>query len=138
MSASDGTYEVGYGRTPTHTRFKKGQSGNPGGRRKGQPTLHELIWLEACRLVKIKNGDKTEMIMKLEALIRRLWALGIQGDLGAARLVLTVMASAPVGGADMEDPDEAVLQSLPAKPDEDTVRRMLARFSHLQNNEATP
>jgi Family of unknown function (DUF5681) len=30
-SASD--YQVGPGRPPLHTRFKKGQSGNPGGRR---------------------------------------------------------------------------------------------------------
>ena len=138
MSASDGTYEVGYGRTPAHSRFQKGQSGNPGGRRKGQPSAQELILREAARLVKIKNGDKTEMITKHEVLARRLWAMAMQGDLGAARLVLTVMTSAPMSGADVEDHDEAVLQSLPAKPDDDMVRRMLARFSHLQNGEATP
>ena len=26
-------YEVGYGRPPVHSRFRKGQSGNPRGRR---------------------------------------------------------------------------------------------------------
>ena len=37
-SASD--YQVGQGRPPLHTRFKKGESGNPSGRRaKSLPAL---------------------------------------------------------------------------------------------------
>src|SRR6267378_3040484 len=32
MADSDSGYQVGPGRPPLHTRFKKGQSGNPGGR----------------------------------------------------------------------------------------------------------
>jgi hypothetical protein len=33
-----GQYDVGYGKPPAKGQFKPGQSGNPGGRRKGQPT----------------------------------------------------------------------------------------------------
>lgn len=32
---NDTGYEVGYGKPPKSTRFKKGQSGNPGGRPRG-------------------------------------------------------------------------------------------------------
>ena len=32
MADSESGYKVGPGRPPLHTRFKKGQSGNPGGR----------------------------------------------------------------------------------------------------------
>ena len=32
MGDSESDYKVGPGRPPLHTRFKKGQSGNPGGR----------------------------------------------------------------------------------------------------------
>ena len=32
--AEPGSYEVGYGKPPKHTQFKKGQSGNPKGRPK--------------------------------------------------------------------------------------------------------
>ena len=32
MADSDSDYKVGPGRRPLHTRFRKGQSGNPGGR----------------------------------------------------------------------------------------------------------
>jgi hypothetical protein len=31
-------YDVGYGKPPLHTRFRKGQSGNPKGRSKGTRT----------------------------------------------------------------------------------------------------
>jgi hypothetical protein len=34
-------YKVGAGRPPLHTRFRKGQSGNPGGR--SQKKLHALL-----------------------------------------------------------------------------------------------
>ena len=137
MSGSGGAHEVGYGRPPVHTRFQKGQSGNPGGRRKGQPTVQELIAREAARLVKIKNGDKVETLTKHEVVVRRLWGNAMQGDLGALRLVMTVMATAPADAAEIENQDEAILMSLPAKPDEDAVRRMLARFAHLQDDEET-
>ena len=32
MPDNQSDYQVGPGRPPLHTRFKKGQSGNPGGR----------------------------------------------------------------------------------------------------------
>ena len=35
-------YTVGYGRPPRKTRFKKGQSGNPRGRRKGIEIFERL------------------------------------------------------------------------------------------------
>jgi hypothetical protein len=34
MADDQNDYKVGPGRPPLHTRFRKGQSGNPGGRRK--------------------------------------------------------------------------------------------------------
>lgn len=34
-TAQPSDYEVGYGKPPAETRFKKGQSGNPNGRPKG-------------------------------------------------------------------------------------------------------
>ena len=35
--AGRGDYDIGYGRTPLHTRYQKGKSGNPGGRAKSPP-----------------------------------------------------------------------------------------------------
>ena len=71
-----GQYDVGYGRPPVHSRFQPGQSGNPAGRRKGQPTPNEIFMKEAARLVKIKRGDTVETITKFEAIVRRTAPVG--------------------------------------------------------------
>lgn len=49
---ADGDYEVGYGKTPKHTRYKKGQSGNPEGRPKKSKTL-------STEVAEILNGPMT-------------------------------------------------------------------------------
>jgi hypothetical protein len=41
MADEENDYKVGPGRPPLHTRFQKGQSGNPGGR--SQKQLHALL-----------------------------------------------------------------------------------------------
>ena len=41
MADDQNDYKVGPGRPPLHTRFRKGQSGNPGGR--SQKKLHALL-----------------------------------------------------------------------------------------------
>jgi hypothetical protein len=38
-----GLYEVGYGKPPQSTRFRKGKSGNPGGLPKGQPNISAAL-----------------------------------------------------------------------------------------------
>jgi hypothetical protein len=125
-------YDVGYGRPPVHSRFSPGQSGNPAGRQKGQPTLNEMVMKEAARLVKIKRGDTVETITKFEAIIRRLFQLAMEGDIAAARLVLFALAqNAPDPSAGAAE-DETANLALSATPNDKTLRRMLARFAHLQ------
>jgi Family of unknown function (DUF5681) len=128
-------YDVGYGRPPVHSRFQPGQSGNSAGRRKGQPTPNEIFAKEAARLVKIKQGDTVETITKFEAIVRRMLQLGMDGDIAAARLVLiglTQNAPDPSGGP---AEDETASLALSVTPDDETVRRMMARFAHLQRKE---
>ena len=130
-----GQYDVGYGRPPVHSRFSPGQSGNPAGRRKGQPTPNEIFMKEAARLVKIKRGDTVETITKFEAIVRRMLQLAMEGDIAAARLVfigLAQNAPDPSGGP---AEDETANLALSATPDDETVRRMVARFAHLQRKE---
>ena len=43
MTETTGDYKVGHGKPPVGTRFKKGQSGNPGGRRVKATTAPLLV-----------------------------------------------------------------------------------------------
>lgn len=62
-------YEVGYGKPPVATRFRKGVSGNPRGRPKGarnrRPALNEerlkdIILDEAYRMISVRDGGREE------------------------------------------------------------------------------
>ena len=130
-----GQYDVGYGRPPVHSRFQPGQSGNPAGRQKGQPTLNEMVMKEAARLVKIKRGDTVETITKFEAIVRRMLQLGMEGDIAAARLVLIGLAQNAPDPSGGPAEDETTNLALSVTPDDETVRRMVARFAHLQRKE---
>jgi hypothetical protein len=130
-----GQYKVGYGKPPEHTRFPPGQSGNPAGGKKGQPTPNEIFMKEAARLVKIKRGDTVETITKHEAIVRRLLQEAMEGDIAAARLVFVGLTQNAPDPSNAPAEDETANLALSATPDDDTVRRMLTRFAHLQPKE---
>jgi len=130
------TRSAGYRQPPEHTRYPKGVSGNPSGKRKGQPNVQDLMLREAARLVKVKTGEGVEKITKHEVVVRQLWSMAMKGDLPAARLILPFMEAARVSAADADSRDETGAISLPARPDNDAVRRMLARFAHLKSDES--
>jgi hypothetical protein len=53
MSTDD---EVGYGKPPGHSRFKKGQSGNPKGRLSGTRNLKSDLNEELQESVMVREG----------------------------------------------------------------------------------
>lgn len=71
-------YEVGYGRPPKASQFKKGQSGNPSGarrhrKRKLRSTLRELAIEEANELMQVTLGGRLTKITKKEAVVKKLF-----------------------------------------------------------------
>jgi len=90
---------------------------------------------EAARLVKIKRGDTVETITKFEAIVRRLLQLAMEGDIAAARLVFIGLAQNAPDRSEGPAEDETSNPALGAAPDDETLRRMLARFAHLQPRE---
>ena len=76
----DGEYEVGYGRPPKHTRFKKGQSGNPRGRPPGAKGIKASLRREMEAKITVSEGTSRMTISKAEALAKRLFAMALAGD----------------------------------------------------------
>jgi hypothetical protein len=57
-----GLYNVGYGKPPTDTRFKPGQSGNPRGRPKKNPSVAEIFAHELKRRRSIvEDGQRSRV-----------------------------------------------------------------------------
>ncbi len=123
-----GAYEVGFGRPPMAHQFKPGQSGNPRGRPKGQPSLQDVVLRESARLIGIKTADGVLRVTKREAIIRKLINQALEGDLGAMRLVLPFLSppepSGAGGGAQAGGSGEIALT------DEETIARMLDRLGY--------
>jgi len=84
------TNPVGYGRPPVHSRFRKGQSGNPAGRRRQGESgrARKLILQEAFRMLNLREGDKVTRIPALQAVLRSQIALAAKGNGPAQRAVV--------------------------------------------------
>jgi uncharacterized protein DUF5681 len=91
-----GRYAIGYGKPPLHTRFAKGQSGNPGGRpARPQGTSLEraraLALEEAYRTVTVKEDGRFVALPAIQAILRRQVALAAKGNGPAQRAVIAAV-----------------------------------------------
>ncbi len=90
MSAADDAYEVGYGRPPIETRWKKGQSGNAGPKKRKPASVAtmEIIDRLLAEPVEIVESGVPRKVSTLEAILMRLWAAEMSGSkrAGTARL----------------------------------------------------
>ena len=82
------TESVGYGKPPKHTRFKKGQSGNPKGRPKKSRSRANLMDEELDQSITVKEGKNTVTMTKREAVLKQVVNKAVKGDHRAAKLVL--------------------------------------------------
>ena len=84
---------VGYGRPPVHSRFRKGQSGNPTGNRRHREAerAEALIRQEAYRLLTVREGDAVTKMPALQAVIRSQIASAVKGNVAAQRAVVKLL-----------------------------------------------
>jgi hypothetical protein len=67
----DGDYEVGYGKPPRHTRFVKGQSGNPRGQPNGPKNVMTMVYetlgdaLDPAAFAAVMGKERAAMIRNL-------------------------------------------------------------------------
>lgn len=87
MSREDAAPAVGYKQPPQHTRFRKGQSGNPSGRRKAAPALDMMTLFDnvlAERITVTRKG-RSQAVTKLEVIIRQTIDGALKGEASAKR-----------------------------------------------------
>ena len=113
-------YKVGYKKPPLHTRFQKGQSGNPRGRPRGSKNLSTLLTDALNEPVVVTEDGKRRKISKRELGIRQLVNKFAMAEAQATKILLGLMqerdrlaataapAERPAFGAD----DEKVIANL--------------------------
>jgi hypothetical protein len=110
--------EVGYGKPPKHTRFRKGSSGNPKGRPKGALNVGTVLWSTLRERVVVNENGVRKKVPKLEAVLKQLVNQAASGNLAAIRLLTGVLAFNPseAGGSHEEsvlaENDVKVLSSI--------------------------
>jgi hypothetical protein len=82
-------YKVGPGRPPLHTRFRKGQSGNPGGR--SQKNVHVLLADALSEPVFVTVDGERRKITKREAVVHQLVNKSATADLRATKMLFDMI-----------------------------------------------
>jgi Family of unknown function (DUF5681) len=73
-------YSVGYGKPPTHSQFRPGQSGNPAGRRKGVRNLMTDVKRTLKVPISVKEGGRSRKISTQEGALLVLREKALKGD----------------------------------------------------------
>jgi len=116
--ATPGSDAVGYGNPPKHSQWKKGQSGNPRGRKKGSRGLKTDLHaeLESKMTIRINGQQVTATTQQL--MIKTLCARAASGDVKAIGMLtgLVMQVFGPedrgTGPARLSPADEALLDQL--------------------------
>lgn len=129
---------VGYKRPPTHSRFAKGESGNPAGRPKGTRKSNSLS--DIIHTMVSVNVDGVSRKMPLnEATVMRLFQSALNGNTAAARLVLQLIEKAEAKKIDEESPTGGMMPPIGriilAGPDFEGCSEALRRLDVIQAND---
>ena len=125
MAPRLGDYEVGYGKPPRHTRFKKGQSGNPRGRPSGSKNLSTLLTEALNEVVIVAENGGRRKITKRQAIITQLVNQSAKADWRATKILLDILQVIEARTEPM-----TAETSLDAA-DEGVVEQLRARFAKL-------
>jgi Family of unknown function (DUF5681) len=78
-----GDYEIGYGKPPRHSPFKKGVSANPRGRPKRRNAeLGDIVRSFLSAEAQYREKGRTKTTSRLELAIKRNVAAALNGDIG--------------------------------------------------------
>jgi hypothetical protein len=115
-------YEVGFRKPPSHTRFVKGQSGNPRGRAPGAKNMKTLLTKALNELVVVTDNGGRRKVSKREAIITQLVNRSAKADFKAIQILLGMIR-------DIEsDTDPHSSDPTFTEADQQIIQRLQARF----------
>jgi hypothetical protein len=120
-------YEVGYGKPPRHTRFTKGQSGNPRGRPPGAKNLKTLLSEALNEPVIVTENGGHRKITKREAIVTQLVNRSATADLRAIKILLDILRDIE-GQTEPSSPQASAFTAA----DEKVIEQLRARFSKAE------
>jgi hypothetical protein len=121
MADKKDDYEVGYGKPPQNTRFKKGQSGNPRGRAPGAKDLKTLVIDTLNEPVVVTENGGRRTISKRQAIVKQLVNQSAKGDWRAVKLLVDMLHETEGGGepeaaeSSFGEADQKVIEQLKAR-----------------------
>jgi Family of unknown function (DUF5681) len=114
-----GDYEIGYGKPPRHTRFAKGQSGNPRGRPCGAKNFTTLLEEALDEPVTVTENGERRKVSKRQAIITQLVNRSATADFRAIKLLFDIVRDierqtepASPDTAEFGEADEKVLEQI--------------------------
>ena len=121
MSETKREYAANYRKPPEHTRFKKGQSGNPRGR--PAKNLPALLAAALNEKVTVTENGKRRLVTKREAVIAQLVNKSASAELRATKMLIDMLR-------DIEKRAEpAAAAKSPFSPtDREVVQQLIARL----------
>jgi hypothetical protein len=123
-------YEVGYGKPPKGSQFKRGTSGNPKGRPKGSHNIATEVALALAGKVVINVGGQRKTITKREAAAIQLANKAASGDFKAISLIPMMERTLEEKAKDQEWKSE-----VSAEADEDVIRNFLKRHAKITGSQ---
>ena len=114
-----GDYEIGYGKPPEETRFRKGQSGNSKGRPKGTRNFKTDLREALAKPVTVREAGRADTISSQRAALLQLRNKALTGDVRALDQLLALAER-----YDLEDSADETEQTLSV-----TDQQILERFT---------
>jgi hypothetical protein len=106
MAERERDYAIGYGKPPAHSRFRKGRSGNPGGRPRGK-RLATLLREALSETAMIEINGRPRRVSRGQATVALLIDRAAEADPRWMKLLLDLVQKLDIGG-DARDDDEEV------------------------------
>ena len=129
-------YVVGYGKPPIHSRFRKGQSGNPRGRTAGSKNEKTLVREILGKKIPVRTPEGQRRLNSFEISLIKLREKAAQGDIRAIREVLGYLAQ--ISAASEQEAASGKTPAVLAPGDEQILEYLLGHAPGPDSNKAEP